>query len=517
VTIALLLAIALARPQIPWLTGNDSGIVIVLDTSPTMATQTADGSTRWQHAVDEARSLLNSGGATTEFRILDTSGRAAFPPTTNRNEARTMIGQLRPHTGQARFPDVIQQDSAVYFISDGVSLPQVPDGVNRISVFEEANNVGITAFNIRSVPSSALAYEAYLELQNFGPRNEAVGITLTGGGRTITRSVSLSTGETLRDVFDLSQFEGGVIRASVVSDDDDLPADDVAFGYLPVKRKTRTLLVTNGNNYLESLLSLDSHVELLKTSPPGFVERPDIDAYVFDRFAPPRPPSKPALIIGTPSVPWLREVRGFVNEAAVTRWDENHPVMQYVSVHDLTVDRAARIDAADLTILAASDQAPLIVASEDPKWVMLTFDLQSSDFPLQIGFPVFVENVLAWFGREQLAVHRSPGTVEVPMAGAQIQTAEGTPVESQVIAGRTIFEAPEPGLYTATAGNSRIQLAVNVEDRAISNVNGSVFTDNSAVLSEQSWLRRELWFYMLIAAILLITAEWFTYHRRVTL
>ncbi len=522
VTIALLLALALARPQITWLTGSDEGVVIVLDTSATMATRMSDGRTRWQHAVDEARALLNSGGATTEFRVLDTAGRAAFSPTTNRNEASDMIGQLRPQAGAARFPEVTEQGSTVYFISDGVSISEAPAAVKRISVFEEANNVGITAFDIRSIPSTPLGYEAYLEVQNFGPRSEAVGITLTAGtGQTIAKSVSLASGETLQDVFDLSRFEGGAIRASIVSDDDDMAADDLAFGYLPVKRRTRTLLVTRGNNYLESLLKLDSHVELLKTDPAGYGENPDIDVYIFDRFAPAKAPARPALVIGAPAgatgAAWLREARGVVQKPEITTWAEDHPIMQYVSVHDLSIERAARIDASNLTVIAASNQTPLIVASENPKWVMLTFDLQSSDFPLQLGFPVFVENVLSWFGREQLAVHQAIGTVEVPMKDAQIQTAEGTAVDSQTVAGRTIFEAPEPGLYSATSGDTRIQIAVNLGNKAFSNVNSSVFTDERAAVSAPNWLRRELWFYMLFAAILLISVEWFTYHRRVTL
>src|SRR5438046_10152138 len=37
-TIALLIAMSLARPQIEWLTGNDERIVIVLATSPTLNT-----------------------------------------------------------------------------------------------------------------------------------------------------------------------------------------------------------------------------------------------------------------------------------------------------------------------------------------------------------------------------------------------------------------------------------------------------------------------------------------------
>src|SRR6476660_8648897 len=50
VTIALLIGLALARPEIESLTGKSERIVIVLDTSPTMRTLSQDGATRWQHA-----------------------------------------------------------------------------------------------------------------------------------------------------------------------------------------------------------------------------------------------------------------------------------------------------------------------------------------------------------------------------------------------------------------------------------------------------------------------------------
>src|SRR5262245_42865007 len=61
-TIALLIALALARPEVESLTGKNERIVIVLDTSPTMNTRTRDGRTRWQHAVQQAKGLLDSGG-----------------------------------------------------------------------------------------------------------------------------------------------------------------------------------------------------------------------------------------------------------------------------------------------------------------------------------------------------------------------------------------------------------------------------------------------------------------------
>jgi len=191
--------------------------------------------------------------------------------------------------------------------------------------------------------------------------------------------------------------------------------------------------------------------------------------------------------------------------------------MQFVSVHDMNVERAYRIDPRDLTVLAAANDTPLIVASDKPRWVMLTFDLDASDFPLHVGFPVFVDNVLAWFSRDQLALHHAPGTIEVPLTNAQVRSLDGKSVPSQTQLNKTVFEASEPGLYTVTQGDSRLHVAVNLANRNFSDVNRSAFRNDPGAASQQHLLRRELWFYMLLAAVVLISAEWYTYHKRITL
>src|SRR5213594_5180442 len=310
VTIALLIAMSLARPEIESLTGKNERIVVVLDTSPTMNTNTSDGKTRWQHAAERAKSLLDSGGPTTEFRVLDTAEVTASAFTTDRNEVRKLIDTMSSKSAEPHFPRVDGRAAQVYFISDGVAIHSTPSFVKRISVFEPANNVGITAFEIRSVPSTPLGYEAYLEIQNFGPPTEAA-LTLSGpGGQRIIKTVRLETEQTYKDVFDLSQFAGGGIRATVQAKDDGFPMDDVAFAYLPMKRKTRTLLVTKGNRYLETALKLDNYVDLSVTEPASYRESPNIDTYIFDKFAPNAPPARPALIFGSPSAPWLKPAAG---------------------------------------------------------------------------------------------------------------------------------------------------------------------------------------------------------------
>ena len=516
-TIALLIVLSLARPQIEWLTGKNERIVIVLDTSPTMGTQTSDGKTRWQHAVENAKSLLDGGGPTTEFRILDTAGFTASAFTTDRKEARNLIDAMSPKSVDPQFPKVDGGTSDVYFVSDGVAIHNTPSYVKRISAFESANNVGITAFEIRSIPSTPLGYEAYLEVQNFGEPANA-GITLTGaGGQKITKTLRLGAAETYKDIFDLSQFAGGGIRVAVQAKDDAFPLDDVAFAYLPMKRQTRTMLVTRGNRYLETALKLDKYVDLTVIDPANFRESPNIDAYIFDRFAPSTPPSRPALIFGTPAASWLKPAAAVIEKPEIVTWSENHPIMQHVPLHDVAIERAARIDAENLTVVAASKQTPLIVVSDKPKWVMLTFDLQSSDFAFHVGFPVFIENVLAWFNRDQLALNRAPGPIDIPVPNAQILTIDGKAVEAEQQLGKTVFVANEPGLYSGTQGDTRVHVAVNLSNPAFSDVNRSVFKSGGAGAAQRYWLRRELWFYMLLAAVVLISIEWFTYHRRITL
>jgi hypothetical protein len=518
VTIALLIALALGRPEIEWLTGAAQRIVIVLDTSPSMNSRTADGSTRFQKAIQRAQAIVDGAGATTEIRIADTSAQTAFPFTTDRAQASQWIRQLAPEGAEPRFPKLDGRESVVYWVSDGVGLQDVPESVQKISVFEQADNVAITAFEIRPVPSNPLAYEAYLEVRNYGqPAN--VELTLTGTGQDrVMRRVRLDQQVTLKDLFDLSSFAGGRIEARVKTENDALAVDDVAFAYLPIQRRARTLLVTRGNNYLETLLRVNRYVQLETITPANYQERNDVDAYVFDRFAPQTAPSKPALIVGAPAAPWLRNSEGVLQRPTITTWAEEHPIMQYVPVHDVSIERAVRINADNLTVIAASNQNPLIVASEKPRWVMLTFDLSSSDFALQVGFPVFVENVLAWFNREPLALRRAPGLVEVPLANAQIQGADGKVIQSAAQMGQTVFRGNEPGLYTATEGDNRVYLAVNLSNPTLSNINQSTFKEGApAVPSYTAWLRHELWFYMLMIAIVLISVEWFTYHRRITL
>lgn len=523
VVIGLLIAMAIARPEVHWLTGGGEHTLLVLDTSPSMLARTEDGQTRWQHAMDAAIRMVNASAPSSEFRVADTAGRFDAASTSDRREVREAIQRMRPAAAIARFPDVDPDTTQVRFITDGVVPLSLPQGTKRESVFEEAENVGITAFEIRSTPSAGLAYEAYIEVHNYGKETKSTTLTITGtGGRRIDRELNLAAGENFNQPFDLTKFEGGPIRATLQTKGDALPTDDIAHAYLPVKQKTKTLLATAGNTYLETLLQLDSLVEPTIIKPVQYRPDPTFDAYILDGFAPANAPPRPALVIGSAlNAAWLPKSSGSISKPRFSSWAEDHPVMRYVSLHDVILDKASRVEAEKLTVLAETqDKAPLILASDEPgkpRWILLTFSLQGSDFPLHPGFPLFVDNALAWLSREPLALRRQPGLVSVPLEQAEIKTLEGAAVESHRDGDTTVFDAPEPGLYFATHETFRQYVAVNLSSSLYSNINKTVSQKDAPASLAAGWLQQELWVYMLGAAALLIAAEWFTYHRGITL
>ena len=525
VFIGLLIALAVARPEVHWLTGGGERTLLVLDTSPSMLARTSDGRTRWEHAVAAALRTVAASSPSSEFRVADTAGRVDAAATSDRRLIREAVERMRPMAGTARFPEADDETTSARFITDGVAPPAIPrgqEGMTRESVFEEAENVAITAFEIRSTPSSPLAYEAYLEIHNYGRQAKKAALTINGaGGQQLNRVLDLKPGGEFGESFDLSKFEGGV-RATIQAPGDALSLDDVAFAYLPVERKTKTLLVTNGSPFLEALLRLDSLVEVTIIKPGQYQPDPSFDAYIFDAFAPLNPPPRPTLLIGeTPAMGWLPKSTGSLSNPRFASWAEDHPVMHYVSLHDVAVEKAARLELSNLKVLAeAEDHSPLIVASDEPqkpRWILLAFSLGSSDFPLHSGFPLFIDNALAWLSREPLALRRQPGIVTIPIAQAEIKSLNGATLESHSRGNATTFEAPEPGLYIATHEDSRQYVAVNLASPQYSDLNKTVSQKDAPAAQSAGWLQQELWFYMIAVAALLLTLEWFAYHRGITL
>lgn len=524
--VALSIALALTRPEVAVVGGKAQRVALVLDDSTTLGTLTSDGKTRWDHALERAREVLRSGGAGSRYLVVDTQRLIASPRFEEPDAALAALGRLHVVPGgEPVFPQLRPGDAAMrlVFVTDGVCPMSPPPGAETLSVFQVADNAGITVFDVRAVPGNPRRHQAFVEVLNASPGTKQVELQVAGaGGPALTRALTIAGGAAVSEILDVSGFDGGPLRASISMQYDALQVDDVAYSFLPGSRSIRVGLVTAGNPFLERSLRLLPRVQVVVTSPAGLRARSGVDAWVFDRYAPKQPPGAPALLFRPSRVDWLPAAAGDLGETAVSAWVRGHPVTDGLSLRDVLAGHALAIRAgADSQVIATdARRRPLILASvSGPRWVEVAFALEDSNLPLQAGFPVLLSNVLNWMTVEPLAVQAGLGLVQLPVAGAKVLDLQGQKIATRDVPGATLIEAQQPGFYTAIAPDRRVRVAVNVADPAATAVNSSRLAAQPAApaptASAARWAANP-WFALLLIAAVLIVLEWWTYNRRIT-
>lgn len=525
----LAIAAAFGRPEIEALSGKARRIAVVVDDSPTMGALTASGATRFERAVDHARGLLGEGSAGSQYLVTDTAGLLVGTELTDRRAALERLDGLRVSLEESTaFPSgdptlFSDPSTEVYFITDGVMVREVPPGVKVISVFEPVDNVGITAFDLRSVPAEPNRFEAFLELANHSDKPKRVALQIDGaGGKALEHSIDLTAGQVLASTFDLDRFSSGPLRALIYSPDDGYELDNVAYGYIGTPRQVRVRLVTRGNSYLETLLPLDPRVvlEVVPPDPESTGERPDL--FVFDGFAPEAPPPAPALFIRPTARAWLPQPTGSeLTKLSLAGTERPHPVMDHVSLDDVVVEKAIALTRGASHVVAGTDDEPLILVGDAPvRFVDLAFALADSNFPFQSSFPVFLANTVGWLAGTEV-VASNLGTVAVPVTRGvvtDIQGGKGVPARAS--GDRTSFAPAVPGLYAVKGSDREMVVSANLLSPRVSAVNDSVLKGQApspgVARATASSAFSELWVGLIVFALVVILVEWWTYHRRIT-
>jgi hypothetical protein len=146
-------------------------------------------------------------------------------------------------------------------------------------------------------------------------------------------------------------------------------------------------------------------------------------------------------------------------------------------------------------------------------------------------------NCINWFGDEDaryLSSYRTGEIWRIPVsAGIQsalVREPDGVLQRVAVHEGRAVLAGQHAGFYElelpsnggASSGAAQtISFAANLLDASESAIapRDQLSVDGSpagGVTGFRFGVRRQIWIYLLVAAILLTTLEWATYHRRVT-
>ena len=548
--LAVILAVAQPLPE-----GATRGgrIVVVMDTAPSMEAALPDGGTRWEQAAEQVRRIFAGSTETSEFLLLDTAGDRGGRSFIGKREALEALEDLGPVYGRDhRFPDVADllgsgSEAAltadVIFVGDGVYVPEAPEGVERISVFEPAPNAGITAFDVRPLPSDPGRFEAFIEVVRHPAEDDDRGVVVLqidgAGGASARRTVQVDPGTPAGETVPLTGFVAGPVRAVIaLSGEDALSADDVAHAYVPARNRLRVLLAGGPNPFWEAALRLDPRVSL-SVAPAGPEALADLDSgsvdlVVIEGPPPDAMPPVPVLFAGSGNAEWLPARLG--SEAAgpggeegttvmlpVVRGQTGHLLLRDLNFEDALArdveafDTAAFGERSSWTLLLGDARLGLLAARESPfRSLAFAFPIARSNLPLQADFPLLLSRALSWL--TDVEVRRvGLGQARVAMAAGAIFDSDGREVPSRRLGSEISFDASEPSLYYAAGGGREVVVAASLLDRRASNLNQSAWAGESpATLAPAATAASAIWPILALFALLLIVAEWVAFHRHAT-
>jgi hypothetical protein len=437
-----------------------------------------------------------------------------------------------------------------------MKLSFVPVGTSK-------KNVAITEFSVRRYPLDKSRYEVMIEVTNTGDVDADVELSLLGDGTLVDLTkLRLRAGERLPRFYPNLSGASRTLEAKIrplEGSVDDLPADDHAYALLPERRRAKVLVVSAGNTYLEAALLLDEYLDVTMVSPEEYVARfgasqPGFDVVLYDGVTPMQPPKAHALYLDPRGAGVPVKVERELEQPGFDKVERKHPLVRFLALEPVNISRghALKPEPGD-RVVGASVEGPILVTGTraGKKFVVLGFDPRDSDLPLRVAWPLFLLNTINYFTDEDsqyLSSFRTGDVWRVPV-GPDARTAlltlpGGAQRAVPVHEGRAVFLGDRAGFYSVTTPQGPATAIPDVPAAppgAIDKTKASATTEFAANLldAEESTIgpaaklvvdgkeagkvegfkvgvRREIWIYLLLAAVLITVIEWATYHRRIT-
>jgi Ca-activated chloride channel homolog len=523
--------------------------VLILDASASMQS-TDESPSRFEKAKKEALAWVDSlrpddkmvvlqVAANTEVKQSETSEKSALRRAIESCKALDAPTRLAPALKMAE--SLVrdrgkESNPEIHLFSDG-AVPDLEGFENKAlpviyhRVGQGANNIGITALDVRPNPEDATKRAVYVSVANFSTNTMETELEMRLDGNLVEapRPIKIKPGETSPQVFFAAQSKDGVFTVRSTAPDD-LAADNEASIVSLLPHPIRVLLVTRGNRLLEKALRAAANVQLTVVGDltDGGA---DYDFVVLDGVTPTAWPKGNVLAINTYNTNWFGKVSE-VEGPMIVDWRATHPVLRYVGFDNVQIAKGLQVKTPTWGVsLVDSQQAALIIGGElgRQRILWVGFDPLESNWPLRISFPIFIANAVDWLNpatvrNAQLLVHAGDAFhlgLSQTVSNAQITLPDGTVKQLKVETNATeiVFgDTFRQGTYRLKAGTNETVFCVALLDAAESNIQprdelkfGKYNTVAATTLHRTNM---ELWRHIAALALAVLLFEWWYYHRR---
>jgi len=551
-----LLIFAIARP-FSWFEGISSEtVVLIFDTSLSMTAtdvkpnrlESAKNQARLfiSNLPDDAHSTIISAGQNTQVLIASSQ---------DKKQLYLAIDSIHAEAGESDLTDALQlasaltarqPDSDTLIYSDGrVSLPEhLPSqGQFRyIPIGNRDNNQAISLLSLESGMSPE-NFSAFIQVENYQSAPTQRRLAIYADGNLIdARDLEIPSHGQVSVINEFIPIGTKVLEAKLL-ESDDLSIDNQAWVVNRDSYKGKVTLVSHGDFFVETALSLLPNIDLILTSPEAYNDRQnqdtESDLTIFHSYQPTNTNLQPLgsiFYINPPGDTVFFSVNGTIDTPVPKIPNDSEPILNHVSLNQVNILDAAHVDLPDWArpiLIDNVTSAPLLFLGEtDNRRVAgLSFDPRHSDLPLQVAFPILISNLIDWLIPGSLGGIPNqirPGQVLTftPPPGTRTLTItrpDGSNVNLELQDGQVIFpDTNQTGVYEVTLQDDQsFFFAVNLFNPQESDIAPSVSLsmlnelESPDLFSSQG--QREWWRPLAFSALIILVLEWLVYNRSVFL
>ena len=488
--LVLILAALAARPFLERPAGLARDLVLVIDTSASMAATDVipDRLTEAKRLALDALRELPAGGKVSVIAAGRTA-RVVVNATTDLGRVRAAVENLAVSPASGDLGDALNLADALAARSGDAEILVATDGAlaskpttrldHRITVLpvgRARGNQAIVALAVRQAPSG-VTRSVFVSIANLDIESSQRRLQLYGDGVLLeARDVILDPQTRTEAIIDDVPVDVEVVEARLEAEGegaaDALALDDRAWAIVPPSAARNILLVSDGDPYLENALLFLPNVNVFEVSPddyPGGAIRTDgtdWDLIIFEGQVPDELLPGAVLVIAPPATSVFGEVVGTLRDPGIATLDPDEPLLRYVDLSTTHIGSARKmaLPAWARTVIPGPGGAPLLYAGEldDRRAAVLAFEPRLSDLPLQVAFPILIANLTGELmgGSQVPAEAVAPGdpvTIPLPAGASSVRVTrpDGSVVELAPGTGGgasvSFSQTDLLGVYTAVA------------------------------------------------------------------
>ncbi len=534
-----LLISALAQPQVLISNYQSTKVVLVIDGSASMQANDITPS-RFAASVVDAIQRIRNLHPDTEVALVLASAKPEIVQEFTMDHQRIMrtLQELAATDTALDLAATFTQASElltdavsgeIWFFTDGSYPGLAYDKPHTLEVFQigtNTANVGITKLDASMATGRLNEYQVFIEVSNFSDVEQIVPLSISLQGRIIIRdSIELGPEESKAVFYPLNTTGRGNYLVTLHTDD--LAVDNTAYLPLGIGEGLRVLLVSPGNFFLERALLTIPNLRLFTKSEVSGQELDLYDLVIFDRLSPPANLSGNTIFIGT-YPPELQEGQPLIRgEAQITGWKSHHPLLRFVDLSGLRIRSWYQLHwPPEFETIISGVHGPLLTIYEQPdfRFAVLPFDLYESNLPLQVGFPIFVTNVVTWFYPHvfdaNYALVHAGDAYTFPVRRLKMPQSMKNPRGEEISLYWSdhrfvVLDTPSVGFYPITMHDETVDyFAVNLLSKQESDVRPQVFSERFvAARQAEGPFYQDIWPYIVLLGIVLLFLEWYLYHR----